>query len=723
MQDRDQQITKHLQREDVQNRLLESMRHARSGATVTISNAARLFGFTENQLRDWDEKGLLKPQRLLQEQTEDGKSSKRRQYTPAELDKLAIIRELINTGYAPGTIPSNIDEIWRSIVPSTELSTPGLEMDKNAARPTLIDQRVESTDEELFWRYFASQALRLSLMLIIEDIPDEKIAGLVLPLYKKEAFISVPQSTNLADVGGSLIGWLGRNLSFYTFLDSAPSFEFPTDFRIEALQAMEEEGPKDNTLIVMQRKAKSLNLSISLVETMRRLLTPLYEDVALLEQCFGRGMHDLVYPFTDFNRGNPSDIILSGLAEIVVHLDGRTNTGQNRWRFCDILLPNDPPNSPLLPLQRRSLVVRAQSKFGPHQVGVTTLAPHAHKPLIGLSLRAFQSGHIIYRRKITAEDPAIAHRELEEPIHSAIAVPVEGEGGIPLAVIYVASEQEDAFSENDRRLLRLIGRMVEELLLTYRVRQQVTGKLGEVIKQPDIVDTSFVEFLSENEFITDLEELLTGVKANMECEERKREEGEFATDLNTPIQRQQQSEVMASFIAIDIDNHSRLANKYGDRVMRNLSRAIGLRIQGQFRGIFRQHTDYQLYHIYADRYYLLLKAMPLDEAREKAERIRQALEGSYYIDAQRISPDQPTPAESMLDIPLVTTRLAVTSYTREKLEEVLRRYPATTNVAEVRAKIINALDEGLEKGRNEGGNAVISWNYDIKGFVRWSPTK
>src|SRR5947208_3413338 len=108
MEERNQEILKYLQREDVQARILHSINRGRAEATVTISNAAHLFGFTENQLRDWDEKGLLKPQRPTQELTRDGKSIKRRQYAPAELDKLAIIRELMDKGFSPGTIPPNI---------------------------------------------------------------------------------------------------------------------------------------------------------------------------------------------------------------------------------------------------------------------------------------------------------------------------------------------------------------------------------------------------------------------------------------------------------------------------------------------------------------------------------------------------------------------------------------------------------------------------------------
>src|SRR5205814_6372452 len=99
-------IKSYLQTEEVQKRISENMLRRRSEVTVTIGRAARLFGFTENQLRDWEDRGLLKPFR----------TTSQRQYPPAELEKLAIIKELIDAGgFSPGSIPSDVDEIWSRI--------------------------------------------------------------------------------------------------------------------------------------------------------------------------------------------------------------------------------------------------------------------------------------------------------------------------------------------------------------------------------------------------------------------------------------------------------------------------------------------------------------------------------------------------------------------------------------------------------------------------------
>src|SRR6266516_4561811 len=256
-------IRTYFQNEDVQERIRQNIQRGRVEATVTIGRAARLFGFTENQLRDWEDHGLLKPFR----------TTSQRQYPPAELEKLAIIKELIDEGgFTPGSIPSEVNEIWNRIE-SEQYEKTSKSSDEETEHLHL-DLRIDSAYEELFLRYYGSHVLRLSLVLICQDIPDS-IAGLVLPLHKNDAFTPVRNPVELPKVGESLIGWLGLNQSFYTFLDSAPSFEYPTDFRVIPLQAVTEAAPEDNTLVIVQRKARSLSLSALAVRTIRRLLAPL----------------------------------------------------------------------------------------------------------------------------------------------------------------------------------------------------------------------------------------------------------------------------------------------------------------------------------------------------------------------------------------------------------------------------------------------------------------
>ena len=500
----------------------------------------------------------------------------------------------------------------------------------------------------------------------------------------------------------SLVGWLGHNRSFYTFLDTAPSFEFPSDFRTQPLAMTEEGMSQDNTLIVVQRKARSLNLSDPHVETIRRLLGPIYRNVEKWRPCFDHGMRDWLYQVADFTSSpNPPDDVLNGLANMIVELGGKTDDGQNRWRFSCILSPKDLT----LPLQQRSLVVRAQSKDSPHTVGVTTVSISPDKHVDSLSLKAFQSGYVIYRPQTSREDSMIAHRNQEGPICSVIAIPVAGEERLSTGVIYIVSDEANAFSEDDQRVLRIISRMVEELLLTYRARRQGTVKLGDLITYPGIVDMSFREFSSENELLDNIEGLLT--------------------DIQTKSVTTRSPGNVVAFIAVDIDNQSSLASKYGDHVMRNLSREVGLRIQGQLRALFTNPENRQLYHVHADRFYLMLKGMSLDEARTKAELLRQVLVGDYRVNALplRTSMGRPMLPDNMLELSNITVRLAVTSYPYKKLEELLQRYPSATAITEVRVLITRSLDEVLDLGLREGGNTVMSWDPEIWGYVRWSPTK
>ncbi len=135
------------------------------------------------------------------------------------------------------------------------------------------------------------------------------------------------------------------------------------------------------------------------------------------------------------------------------------------------------PQDISLPLLQRILIVRANSKHAP--VEVSTMRLSVIHP--GLTFRAYQSGHVNYRPKVMPPD--LAYRELEESICSAIALPIAGEDGLAIGALYIASEEIEAFSEADQRALRLITRMMEELLTTYQAYQQVRGRLADVIQE------------------------------------------------------------------------------------------------------------------------------------------------------------------------------------------------------------------------------------------------
>src|SRR5438876_8976223 len=614
-----ERVRTYLQSKEVQERIQKSMQDARSKATVTISRAAGLFNFTESQLREWEKRGLLKTERTALSQ--DSKTSTgHRQFSPDELDKLALIRELMDQGYSLSEIPQNIDAIWQQILfeqqdqPSKIRSLESRYAHETEHLP--IDERIENVDQETFWRYFVSQVLRLSLLLICEDVPDT-IGGLVLPLRRDANSIIVTDPNDLNKVGLSLIGWLGRNRAFYSFLDTAPSFEYPSDFRIEPLRVIQEGHTRYIPYFIVQRRARLSAFSDTVLETIQRLLGLVYRFVEQWQTYFDYGLRDWSYQVTNFRSDpNVNDAVLDGLAEMVVALGGKTPDGRDRWSFCNLFMPQD--ISP--PFLQRILKVRAHSKNAPVEVSTMSLSV-AHP---GLTFRAYQSGYVIYRPEVMPPD--LAYRELEESIRSAIALPIAGEDGLAIGSLYIASEEIDAFSEAGQRALRLITRMMEELLSTYQAYQQVRGRLADVIKNPRLVDVSFREFLSENNFVNDVEDLLTSI---------------YTQDFT-----EQLAEEVVSFITIDIDNQGSLATRLGDHVARNLSREVGLRILGQLR--ISSPELRRLYHVSADRYYLFLRGQRLEEARNQAWNLRLTLVGEYRIDARHIVMSRLTPRERQL---------------------------------------------------------------------------
>jgi GGDEF domain-containing protein len=250
----------------------------------------------------------------------------------------------------------------------------------------------------------------------------------------------------------------------------------------------------------------------------------------------------------------------------------------------------------------------------------------------------------------------------------------------------------------------MIGCMVEELVETYAVRVRATARLSELISAPAVVDTLFQDFLSENEFTADVEQILRSIHQHVEY-------GQIENPHKDVV----------SVIAIDIDNQSSLANRYGDAMARDVSRAVGLRIQGQLRA-FKDEAESRLYRVNADRFYVLLNGMPLEQAQVKAELLHKVLNGAYQIDPLRAPIGQPTLPENMITLSNITVRLGVSSYFYWKLQEIMRRYSTENAAVKARILIEHFLDEVLDIGKREGGNVVVSWDPQTRGFVRFSPT-
>lgn len=714
-------IEEFLEQRDVRERVQKQMKEARAAATVTIGRTSKLFGFSENQLRDWEKRGWLNPQRPDNDSSSEQDSKKHRQYAPGELDRLAAIRVLMDSKYSPAEISQGIDQIRRVVDllsrPSPVLSESEGQLphiaavikEKEAAHMP-IDQYIDTADEELFWRFYAASALRFSLMLLRKDNPDT-IISLMLPIG-----IDLPLSVNTANIkelGPCLIGWLERNLSVYVLYD-IPSFEQHTDFRLHRLQAIkngvaQEDASQDGTQIVVQRRAFPLNISNSVLITIQRLLAPLYQRKKEWLPLFAEGQRSFSFPAVDFSTRLSYDVILTKLADLIVDL-GR----EKGWRFACILTSHDPQ----LPVSQHKLVIRAKSENAPedYTIGTTLVSPLDE--VISVSLRAYQGGRICYRHVVIPGDKSVANYDAEKPIGSAIAIPIGGEDATPLGAIYVVSREPNNFDDNDQRVLRMIARMAQELLLTYQTRLLVAAKLTPLIDAPALADLAFAPFPSETDFITDLERHLHAIL------ERDDLEAPLRAILNLEEQKDQREALLKyysgndvlSFICIDINDQTSLAQKYGECMTRNLSREVGLRIEEKLPNSFPNRFDCKLYQAYDDRFYILLPHIPLEEARAKSWGFKDALEGTYQVDALRFSTDQRTPSE-MLVQENITVRLGVACYPSIKLYELMQRPFARSRPAEsITVAIRMDLDHILNMVQ-ENKDCICNWDPKVYGFI------
>ncbi len=682
-------VEDYLQEPETQMRIRETMQRVRSETTVTIGRAANLFGFTENQLRDWEERELLKPTRHANGQ---------RHYSYADLDKLAIIRALIDARYAPGDIPLDIEDLWKEIaLPTPQQSL--LALNADIGKKDKFEKRLENSLILNFWRYYIPRILRLALSLVTEN--KNTVAGIILPCTRPTVSLLGLQSKDISKVGLSLIGWSGQNGYFSTFLDPLPDFEYYTDFKIVSIQD-EKMLPDECTLIVVERQMQAMNLSSEVTATIHRLLAPIYASFDEWSTAFSQSMYDVLLPMPNFQRDiYAPDVLFNKFADTIVTLGGVDADGQSRWHNSCILLAKDS----LLPLDQRTLVIRAISQNVPEKLGETFYSTELNR----FSIRAFQSSHVLYQRGISYRGDG----QGEE--HARLAMPIGGEGGQPLGVLYVSGNVPDAFNESDLRVLRLVSRVLEDLLKGDATGKEIVRNLAECISKPEIIDRSFEDFGSETEFVQDFESLLADIK-----------QGKISVTDDTVLEEGKDptpgDEKWVSCVAVDVDKLGSLANKYGDLMVRNLCREVGMRIQGQFHATIRKPETCKIYHVYRDRFYILMKGVGQAQSLEDAQRLHDALHRPYRINSTRVYVEEATLPDGMIDMDTITARLAVTSYKYEKLLDILNRYlqenPEALAIREVRKKVVSSFDDVLKMAMDVGGNTVFAWDHDLKQFKR-----
>ena len=210
----------------------------------------------------------------------------------------------------------------------------------NKASHHYIDGLIESTERHWAWNYFVTQTMHLALALIGEAIPGSA-SGLILPLQRKRILSTLPFPEDLPKVGRSLVGWVAENGSQHVFLASPPQFTYADDYHIERLSKIQGPTSKDDPLLVMPRQIDSDGIESGVVEIIRFLLDFIYQYQEDWYGHFRRQARDAFTPINTSHNGSfSSDPLLNNLMNIIICLGGSTH-GQDRWRFCCVLLPQE----------------------------------------------------------------------------------------------------------------------------------------------------------------------------------------------------------------------------------------------------------------------------------------------------------------------------------------------------------------------------------------------
>lgn len=679
-------IQEYLQQDPIRSDIAQQLLDIQTKLTTTIGTAREIVGLTETQLRYWETKGILDPRR-----PNDGKGQ--RQYSLEDLRRLVVTHHLLLHGYGL----TDIAAYMRSI-DAVSLQELGDQDRRRAALPRrTISQHLTDLEDAPFWKGFLAHATYLALTLLRGDAAFGS-AGLCVPLESPPNLsaqpIGVPE--RLPELGESLVVWSEDGAPFCTFVTAHPALDVPERYTLRALWADADAAPAGSPLayLITEKKITSL-----LPTSDRDKGGGSPQDVAIRLLAFLRDTHaewhaHLTTPYVTFDApsiDNPafSLRLLNRMAELVMQL------GAPCWRYSCILLPDNIEQ----PLLERGLVVRGKSRDARHALGITSVTPAGQpRTNTGISLRAYQSDHMVYVPYVADDDPLIAYRELEDDVRSAIAVPIEGPVGQASGTIYVAADAPDAFAAPaDQLLLRLISRILGELLQTYGARRQTRESISALIADPTSLDSFFRDFRTETQQIKDLDASLEHYASNQP-----------ETSLSA-----------LSLIAVDVDDLVHIARDYGDPAARSIVRHVGRKIQQWLRGRSLEEGAGHLYRIFGDRFYVVAQDIHDPDPDKFAEGLWAAMQQHpYRIGVSTLTPSQSSPGSTQSI--KITVRVGVSTYPGAKLHQLLKEQTAKLGrddpnslnhaIANVRARLSGVLEETLNFGKQIGGNVVCRYD-------------
>jgi len=571
---------------------------------------------------------------------------------------------------------------------------------------TTLRQRAERDQTSSSFRYFvAPRILYASLNLLFgRALSGEAI--LVLGQQTSAAKQpsapagSVASSQSVVNsLGTCLVGWHSSIGSFRTFLESAPELGLSDSYyKTLALTDIFRDIPDieaPNGFLIIETAIERL-----LGEMQRRMREPAAAGSAqpapnaanpfrvaarLLRylqasEIFWQPADSAPVSFDipEFKKQLPSrERLLQKVASSVVELGGMSkSTKKPRWYFCTLLAPNDSS----IPYHMRGLEVIGFSDLSPHDTNVK-VPPTAS----AVTLNAYRSGSVITQLGEGIE----LYRSRDEPgVKSRIAVPVDGEREDPSLILYVTSDEENMFSDDDILLLRLVGRVIGELVAAQQEQQRLTADLPAVIQRPEVLDSFFTDlpaFGSENAFMRDLGTIVRQYKT-----------------ANRPAG--QTSAPSTALIGVDIDGVTISAGKYGGKAIRDVLRQVGKNIDDW---VTAQTQTIAPYRIWADRFYLILRGTSFTEAQDKAAGLQHTLNRIYQLDSDSVP--IATGADP-IKVP-ISTRLSVVEFDAD----LARQRP---NEDEVSLTLKRRLDETLKLARGDGGGYIYIWDNERPARLR-----
>jgi len=745
-------IRRYLKSEAVQGDLRERLADIHENVTTSIHEAALIARMSEAQLRYAEAKRLLVPRRTLDAPVESAGHKGQRRYSLEELRRLVIIGKLLET-YSP----SEVAQFFDSYDPTLQ--------DVIEIRQTPLRERVFIAEQTVFQRFLVPRLLYTALALLLENTLDGEI-GVYIPVRDNADDLnevmdrSITDSSRIDTLGRSLIGWHNHGRPFSAFLNEPPVLDTPQNFQIAPLtslladvepmrgaaapiavhlayehsmeaallvaandarqrQAAAQRSHEGDTLAARRPIADPRAVAARLFwlaqqtpddqsptslarmrdggldTTLGGDFSQEYMRYALRQRASGLAPYpalwrsvaassdSMVYNAPEFTDPLLGDAQLSQLAETVVQLGGaRTDKKDDwRWQFACILEPLNRNT----PRYLHELVVRAQTARSPYKLGVTRAPTN---PSQSISTHAYQRGVSVYRSaRITGDQ--ITTDDIADTVRSSIAMPLEGVDGEVVGVLYVAGADEDAFDQNDHLLLRIMARFVGELLVAYRTRNLSQATIAAAIASPDVIAP----------------------------DDRFRNDNDFTRDLDLQFAPHVAPAESLTFLAVDITDQGYVVAAYGAQISRLLAEEVGSRISEHLRLQFNRSDLFTLYHIYADRFFVMLRDVSSLDAQNFAYHLRDALGGAYHIRGD-------------LTIDHVNVRAAAITYTMANLlamDAQSAQGASMTTGAErrratvVRANITRTLDEALTLAKHSGARNIITWDPDQRRLVEWNP--